>query len=221
MPNLEDLQDQYGKIPRSINQDLRSIVHERGETKTHLPMGKLGVLMALTVGIMWFLNNKYGADLATLSLVTSPFTLGAFIWVIRSSSPMVQLEDKLRIAPLVLGRVVEAPNHLHRPGDEEGLVHLVFCLDKPFDGVYLKDAAKHLRSAQQSKTPPSELTEALAALTSEEETTPIQLPAAYAGESAVYLAAVKVNPKRLPKRKINDGLVPLLANVKGGLIVHV
>ncbi|MBU0553911.1 hypothetical protein KKF91_14755 [Myxococcota bacterium] len=153
--------------------------------------------------------------------MSSPITLGVFIGLIRSSSPMVQLEGKLRIAPLVLGRVVEAPNHLHRPGGEAGVAHVVFCPDKPFDGIYLKDAVKHLRSARQAAEPPQDLGAALAALKAEGEQPPLRLPEAYTPEGAVYLVAVKVNPARLPQRKISDGLVPLLVNVEAGVAVHV
>ncbi len=218
MPNFQDLKENYAKAPRFMDPLLESIVHERAGKGAQMPFMRLLIFSLILFATASLASNYWDIKIQLTLFIALPIFLGGGIGLIRASSPLVQVANHLKKAPVVLGKVVQADGGLYKAGEKPGMAYVLFSTEEElrFDERPLKDLAKKLRSASQAKEPPGELKEALTLLRE-----PVEACLKFdEPQGRFWLAAIHVQPQRLPKRKIIDQRLALLAAPEADLVVH-
>jgi hypothetical protein len=180
-------------------------------------VGALGILVTGVLGYMGLMGVGFLAVFA--GLLIAGFVLGAAAQTRSGPARLKALTE----GPLALGRVLRAEPALLEPGDVPHPALVVFAVDPPhrFDTAYLHGVAAALLALRDAPTAPPEQADVAAMLRDPNRIAPLRLPAALAGAGEAWLGVVSVDPRRLPARRIEDHLVPVIAAPGLGFVEHV
>ena len=221
MYTFEELRERYTERPRRMDTYLRKLTMTDTGDSIPFPFVKLTVVTLVFFGATYALAKHFEISLSIMAMLSLAIYMGVAIQVVRSASITERNAKLLKTAPLLLGRVVKGDTHLYQHSVELGRASVVFSLDEAHhdDDYYLRDVAKRLRSAADANTPPAELAEAIS-LVKTTTGRAVQLPTDTASDGQTWLAAVEVNPERLPENKIVKQNIILLAVPSANLVAQ-
>lgn len=208
----------YETTPRTLDDDLQRMARgDRGCLGD--AVAGLGAVGLIVSGVLSYLGLiGHGLTILSAALLLGGFFLSASVQA--RSGPLRQ--RALTEGPLALGRVVRASPALFEPGDASYPALVVFTVDpdRRFDTRYLHAVADRVLALREAPAA-AETAAALQMLRDENQIAVLRLPAALSGPGTAYLGVISVDPKRLPARRVEDNLVPVIASPELGFVEHV
>ncbi len=215
---LVQLRRRYESTPRTLDDDLQRMARgDRGCLGDAVAgAGAVGLIGSGIAGYLGLVG--YGPTILSAALLIGGFFLSAANQA--RSGPIRQ--RALTEGPLALGRVVRADPALFAPGDATYPALIVFTVDpeRRFDAAYLHQVADRVLALREAPAPP-DCAAALTMLRDVNQVEVLRLPPALAGPGDAYLGVVCVDPRRLPARRVEDHLVPIIAAPELGFVEHV
>jgi hypothetical protein len=216
---LAETRRRYEATPRTLDDDLQRMARgDRGCLGDAVAgVGALGILVSGVLGYMGLLGMGFMAVFA--AMLIAGFVLSAAAQTRSGPARYKALTE----GPLALGRVLRADPALFEPGDVPHPALVVFAVDGPhrFDPAYLHGVAAALLALRDAPTAPADQADVAAMLRDPNRVAPLQLPPALAGAGEAWLGVVSVDPRRLPARRVEDNLVPVIAAPGLGFVEHV
>lgn len=216
---LAETRRRYEATPRNLDDDLQRMARgDRGCLGDAISgFGALGVLVSGVLGYLGYLGMGFMVVFA--GLLIGGFVLSAAAQTRSGPARLKALTE----GPLALGRVLRADPALFEPGDVPFPALVVFAVDAPhrFDATYLHAVATALLTLRDAPTAPADQAAIAAMLRDPNQIAPLRLPPALAGAGEAWLGVVSVDPRRLPARRIEDHLVPVIAAPGLGFVEHV
>lgn len=216
---LVPVRQRYEATPRALDDDLMRMA--RGDR------GCLGDALAGAGG----LGTIVFGVLASFEVVGWGFMVGALVLLvvgfIMSAAAQARSAPIRRRAivegPLVYGRVVQADAALYEPGDAVLPARVVYVAEpsRRFDAVRLRAIGGKLQALARQDAPAPEHAAAWAVLREPSRVETVRLATSLAGEADAYLSVVTVDQRRLPGRRLDDGLVALIVDPASGFAEHV
>lgn len=216
---LAETRRRYEPTPRALDDDLARMARgDRGCLGDALAgVGALGILV---FGVLGYIGiTGLGPTAVSAALLIGGFFVSA---AATARSGPVRYKA-LTEGPLVLARVLRADPALREPGDVPHPALVVFAVDPPhrFDAAWLHGLAGPLLALRDAADLPPAEAEVAAMLRDPNRVDVLRLPPALAGGGDAYLGVVSVDPRRLPARRIDDDLVPVIADPARGFVEHV
>lgn len=215
---LAETRRRYEPTPRTLDDDLQRMARgDRGCLGDAIAgAGALGILVFGILGYMGYTGIGFTAVAAALLIG------GFFVSAMATARSGPARYQALTEGPLVLARVLRVDPALKEPGDVPHPALVVFAVDPPhrFDAKFLSGVAGRILALQGSAAPPEHAAVATM-LRDPNRVEVLRLPAELAGGSEAYLGVVSVDPRRLPARKIEDDVVPVIADPRRGFVEHV
>lgn len=216
---LAETRRRYEATPRTLDDDLQRMARgDRGCLGDAISgAGALGILVTAVLSYMGLIG--FGFTAVFVGMLIAGFVLSAAAQT--RSGPL--RHKALTEGPLTLGRVLRADPALFEPGDVPHPALVVFAVDEPhrFDTKYLHGVATALLALRSGAAAPPDQAEVAAMLRDPNLVTPLRLPTSLAGEGEAWLGVVSVDPRRLPARRIEDHVVPVIAAPELGFVEHV
>ncbi|MDC0720811.1 hypothetical protein [Nannocystis bainbridge] len=216
---LAETRRRYEVTPRTLDDELLRMARgDRGCLGDAVSgFGAVGVLLTAVLAYMGFLG-------AGFMVVFAGLMIGGFVLSSAAQARSGPARYKaLTEGPLALGRVLRADPALFEPGDVPYPALVVFAVDAPhrFDADYLHGVAAALQALRDGGDAPAEQAEVAAMLRDPNRIAPLRLPPALAGAGDAWLGVISVDPRRLPARRIEDHLVPVIAAPGLAFVEHV
>lgn len=180
-------------------------------------VGAAGILVTGVLGYLGVTSLGYTAVFAAM-------LIGGFVLSAAAQTRSAPLRHRaLTEGPLVLARVIRTDPALYEPGDVPYPALVVFDLDPPrrFDADHLHRLAAALKALGDAPSAPEDQRDIVAMLRDPARVDPLRLPPALADGGEAWLGVVSVDPRRLPARRIEDHLVPVIAAPSLGFVEHV
>lgn len=216
---LAETRRRYESTPRALDDDLvRMSRGDRGCLGDAISgIGAVGILITGMLGYLGYLG--YGFMAFPAAMLIGGFFLSAAAQT--RSGPL--RHQALTQGPLVLARVLRADPAVREPGDATHPALVVFAVDPPhhFDVAYLHQIAGPLLALPRRTDIDPELAPIVAMLRDPAIVEPLRLPAALAGPGEAYLGVVSIDPRRLPARRVEDDIIPVIAAPALGFVEHV
>lgn len=216
---LAQTRQRYEATPRQLDDDLQRMARgDRGCLGDAI--AGAGALGLIAFGILGYLG--FGGLLFTVlsaAMLIGGFALSA---VAQARSGPIRRQAVLE-GPLVQGRVLRADPALYQPGDASYPALVVFALDpeRRFDAGFVHALAERLLALRGASPVPPDQAAAAAMLDDPNAVAPLRLPPSLAGDAEAYMAVISVDPRRLPDKRLTDGLVTLIASPAAGFAEHV
>ncbi len=215
---LAETRRRYEATPRTLDDDLQRMARgDRGCLGDAIAgAGALGIFVFGVLGYLGFTGMAPTAVAA--ALLIAGFVLSSAAQV--KSAPL--RHRALTAGPLVLGRVLRTDRALYEPGETPYPALVLFAVDEPhrFDADYLRELAGKLESLQSGSAQPGH--EAVQArLRDPERADIVELPATLSGPGHAFVGTISVDPRRLPARKIEADVVPVIVAPGLGFVEHV
>lgn len=216
---LAETRRRYEATPRTLDDDLQRMARgDRGCLGDAISgLGAAGILVS---GVLGYL----GVVGLGLTAVFAAMLIGGFVLSAAAQTRSGPARQRaLTEGPLALARVLRADQALFEPGDVPHPALVVFAVDPPhrFDAAYLHAVAASLLALRDASAPPAGQADVAAMLRDPNRVEPLRLPPALAGPGEAWLGVVSVDPRRLPARRVEDHLVPVIAAPALGFVEHV
>lgn len=216
---LAETRRRYEPTPRTLDEDLQRMARgDRGCVGDAIAgTGAVGILVFGVLGYMGYTGIGFTAVAAALLIG------GFFVSAMSTARSGPVRYQALTEGPLVLARVLRVDPAMKEPGDVPHPALVVFAVDPPhrFDAKFLKEVAGPIVALQAAATVPPGQEAAASMLRDPNRVEVLRLPAELAGGGETYLGVVSVDPRRLPARKIEDDVVPVIADPQRGFVEHV
>jgi len=216
---LAETRRRYEATPRTLDDDLQRMARgDRGCLGDAISgAGAVGILVSGILAYMGYLGVGFLA--VFVAMLIAGFVLSAAAQT--RSGPA--RHKALTEGPLALGRVLRADPALFEPGDVTHPALVVFAVDAPhrFDAAYLHGVAAALLALRDASEAPADQADVAAMLRDPNRVAPLRLPPTLAGPGDAWLGVVSVDPQRLPARRVEDNLVPVIAAPGLGFVEHV
>lgn len=215
---LAETRRRYESTPRTLDDDLQRMARgDRGCLGDAIAgVGALGILVFGVLGYLGF--TGMGPTAVAAALLIGGFVLSSAAQV--KSAPL--RHRALTAGPLVLGRVLRTDPALYEPGETPHPALVLFAVDEPhrFDADYLRDLAGKLAALRDGDAPAGQ-EGVQARLRDPARADILELPAALSAPGHAFVGTVSVDPRRLPARKIEADVVPVIAAPGLGFVEHV
>jgi hypothetical protein len=216
---LVETRRRYEPTPRALDDDLQRMARgDRGCLGDAIAgAGALGILVFGVLGYMGFTGIGFTAVAAALLIG------GFFVSAMATARSGPVRYKALTEGPLVLARVLRVDPALKEPGDVPHPALVLFAVDPPhrFDAKFLREVAGPILALQSATSVPPEQVAVATMLRDPNRVEVLRVPSELAGGAEAYLGVVSVDPRRLPARKIEDDVVPVIADPGRGFVEHV
>jgi hypothetical protein len=216
---LAETRRRYEATPRQLDDDLQRMARgDRGCLGDAIAgAGALGILVFGVLGYLGYTGVGFTAVAAALLIG------GFFVSAVATARSGPVRYNALTEGPLVLARVLRADAALREPGDVPHPALVVFAVDPShrFDAKFLNELAGPILALRDAADVPPDQLAVATMLRDPNRVDLLRLPPALAGDGDAYLGVVSVDPRRLPARKIEDDVVPVIADPARGFVEHV